>query len=68
MTIPKGALHNETTLKQFPSFLKRIELWKNNFVPGILLLGGKSQNLWHALIYEANQFFSLPKKGKFGFT
>ena len=56
MTIQKDALHNETTLKQFLSFLKRIQLWNNNFVPGILLLGGRFQNLWHALIYEANQF------------
>ena len=68
MKIPKDALHSETILKQFFSFLKRIELQNNNLVPSILLLDGRFENLWHALIYEANQFFSLPKKGKFGFT
>ena len=68
MTIPKDALHSETILKQFLSFLKRIELGNNNFVPSILLLDGRFENLWHALIYETNQFFSLPKNGKFGFT
>ena len=36
-----AALYNETTLKQFPSFLKRIELWNKNLVPGILLLDGR---------------------------
>ena len=68
MTIPKDALHSETILKQFLSFLKGIELYNDNLVPGILVLGGKFQNLWHALTYEANQFFSSPNNGKVGFT
>ena len=67
MTIPKDALHNETTIKQFLPFLKRIELWNYKFVPEILLLDGKFEKLWHAII-KANQFFSSPKNGKFEFT
>ena len=50
MTIPKDVLHSETILKQFLSFLKRIELRNNNFVPSILLLDGRFENLWHALV------------------
>ena len=59
MTISKDALHKETTLKEFLSFLKRIELWSNNFAPRILLLS-KFENLWHALIYKEIEFFLLP--------
>ena len=53
MTIPKDALHNETKLKQFLSFLKRIELWNNNFIPEILLLDGKFEILWHSIFLVA---------------
>ena len=55
-------------IKTMSFFLKRIEPWNSNFVPGIFLLDGRFENLWHALIHEANQFFLSPKNGKFWFT
>ena len=56
MTILKDALPNDTRLKQFFSFLMRIELLNNKFAQTLFLLDGRFEKLCHALIYEAHLF------------
>ena len=65
MSILKDALYNETSMNSFLSFLKRIKLLNNKFAQGLILFDGSFEKLWHALIYEADLFFSSRKNGKF---
>ena len=61
MTVPKDALHNETTLKKFLSFSKQIELWNNNFTPWILLFDGRFEICCMHLYTKGINFSCSPK-------